>query len=115
MEADFIIKPVPQSPYGPTITLSTTSELLKEKFPKTIAKHQDKVEFVAEKLAGKNVAQLERVATAMYATLEENSASDQSDRAARIHELKPHVSVEQAMEAVKEFDQIQSDAQDLQN
>lgn len=115
MEADFIIRPVPQSPYGPTITLDSTSALLKKKFPKTIGKHQDTVQFVADKLANKNVAELERVATAMYVTVEENAGGKKSVRAKRIHELKPHISIEKALEAVREFDQIQSDAQKIRN
>jgi len=110
MEADFMIKPIPMTPYGPSLTLGETGSLLKERFPKTIANYKDAVNFVAATLADKNVGELERVATAMYVTREVGAKTGSKERAARIHELKPHVSIEQALEAVIEFDRIQSDA-----
>ena len=60
-------------------------------------------------MAGKNVGELERVATAMYVTREADTKTGSQERAARIHELKPHVSIEQALEAVIEFDRIKRD------
>ncbi|MBM9536672.1 hypothetical protein [Desulfobulbus alkaliphilus] len=115
MEADFLIRPVPKSPYGPTITIEPTGKRFREKFPKTNRKYKGAVDFVAKKLAEKNVAELERIATAMYVTLNENSIVDVSNRAEKIHHLKPHLSLDQAIEAVKEFDQIKFEAQRIQN
>ena len=46
---------------------------------------------------------LERLSTALYVTVRNEEASIES-RAKRIHELKPHVSVELATDAVKELD-----------
>ncbi|MDM8556726.1 hypothetical protein QUF75_18525 [Desulfococcaceae bacterium HSG7] len=110
MQADFMIKPIPMHPYGASLTLGDTSSLLKKKFPKTIANHKAAVNFVAVKLAGKNVGELERVSTAMYVTREADARTGSQERAERIHQLKPHVSIEQALEAVIEFDRIQKDA-----
>jgi uncharacterized protein YwgA len=114
MEADFIIRPVPKSPFGPTITLDSTSDLLKKKFSKTIKTYASEVEFIADRLARKNVAELERIATAMYVSLGEKNVKNQLPRAKRIHELKPHVTEEQALAAVQEFDEIQSSAKTIQ-
>lgn len=109
MQADFMIKPIPMPPYGASLSLSETSDLLKGRYSKTISDYQNCVNFVALKLANKNVGELERIATAMYVSLENNSKKDQQYRAARINELKPHVSMELALEAVIEFDRIQSE------
>ncbi len=113
MQADYMIKSIPMPPYGASLTLEETSNLLKNKFPKTIATYKTVVNFVAEKLAGKNVDDLERVATAMYVTRESDTITGSQERAERIHELKPHVSIEQALQAVNEFDRIQVNAQAL--
>lgn len=110
MQADFMIKPIPMDPYGASLTLGETSSLLKEKFSRTIANYKSAVNFIAARLADKNVGELERVATAMYVTKEAGVNISHEKRAERIHELKPHVSIEEAQNAVTEFDRIQSDA-----
>jgi predicted ATP-dependent serine protease len=56
-------------------------------------------------LADKKVVDLERLATALYVT-KEKSGQDVEARARRIHELKPHVSVEDAKKAVKTVDEM---------
>jgi len=56
----------------------------------TMARYASAIEFVAEKTGGKNVGNLERLATAIWVTHTDD------ERAKRIHLLKPHVSVEAA-------------------
>lgn len=109
MQADFMIKPISMPPYGASLSLGETSDLLKGRYSKTIADYKKGVNFVAQKLANKNVGELERIATAMYVSQENNSKKDQQYRAARINKLKPHVSMELALEAVIEFDRIQDE------
>ncbi len=114
MQADFMIKPISKSPFGASIVLGETGGLLKKKFPKTIALYRPNVDFVAKALADKNVGKLERVATAMFVSKESNAETkSKKRRAGRINELKPHVSIDQAIAAVKEFDQIQDNAKTL--
>jgi hypothetical protein len=108
MEADFMVEIVPLPRYRASFTLGETSNLLKEKFPITIAKYQKAVNFVVEKLAEKNVSELQRVATAMYVSLD-NKTSSQT-LAQRIKELTPHVSLEEACQALNEFEQIRISA-----
>ena len=54
-------------------------------------------------IVGKTVAGLERLATALYVTLEDENASV-ADRALKVHDLKKHVSVEDARIAIADVD-----------
>ena len=98
------------NPYGPSLLSGAEgSELIKESFPKTIKKYDSQTAFVAEKLGRERVASLERLATALYVTREEGK-DDVKVRVARICELKPHISEEQAHVAVKQVDDIRKEA-----
>ncbi len=65
--------------------------------------YRDELEFVCRELGPKNVAELERVATAVYVRLEQPEF--RADRAAagrRLIELKPHFSAQTAAEGFDE-------------
>ena len=72
--------------------------------PTDPVEYRAKIDFVAEWLGTKRVAELERLGTALYVTLTEASAAQ--DRAARICELKPHVAPVEAQDAVAELDNM---------
>ena len=54
------------------------------------------------------VADLERLATALFVTLNENEVG--KSREIRITELKPHIKIDEAAEAVKHVDAIRKEA-----
>ena len=54
------------------------------------------------------VADLERLATALYVTLNENLEG--KSREDKIIELKPHIKIDEAHEAVKNIDAIRKEA-----
>ena len=93
-------------PYGPSILPGENSESILERFPQTRQKFQPQAEFVAAYLGSRNVAELERLATAMFVTKKEILGGGIDERAARIHELKPHVPIDLAHEAVVDIDQL---------
>ena len=62
---------------------------------------------MAEQLASRDVKDLERLATALYITLE---GGEPGGRAARLNALKPHVRLEDAAKAVEELDAVVADA-----
>jgi hypothetical protein len=88
-------------PYGPTLVEGQLADTLK-RFTDEPAEYREKIDFVAEWLGTKRVAELERLGTALYVTLTEGAAAQ--DRAARICELKPHVAAAEAQDAVTELD-----------
>ena len=59
--------------------------------------------FVVTKLASKNVAELERLSTALYVRLEMPDQDDAA-RAKRINQLKPHVSISEANAARRDVE-----------
>jgi uncharacterized protein YwgA len=99
--------------YGPSLLPTETSSSLRERHPATLGKYAPFVAFVATKLSGKGVTELERVATALYVTLESGEKKLVSARANRIRELKPHVPLEAAKAAVEELDTIADEAKKL--
>jgi hypothetical protein len=108
MEADDYIRWEPKPyPYGPSLQPGPNASYVLAT-SKYLRAFQGQIEFTAEKLAGKNVAALERLATALYVSLEVGSAAT---RAQRIHALKPHVSLQQAEAAVIEIDRIRGEAE----
>jgi hypothetical protein len=105
MRAQGFLQLEPQYPYGPTLVAGEKSELLKNTFRTMIEGYVPKIRFVSEKLASKTVTDLERTATALYVTLESQTAAT-SDRVRRLNHLKPHIAPEDAQAAVSEVDEI---------
>jgi hypothetical protein len=94
--------------YGPSLKPGPMSGLLKQQFSSTVSVFNPQVDFVAAHLGNRNVASLERLATAIYVTLDERAPIN--TRAKRINELKAHVSLPEAESAVVEADQLIRDA-----
>lgn len=108
MQANSLVSLRPQlPPYGPTYVPGTASALLKSSFGYAAEKSQREISFVAQQLGSKPVAELETIATALYVTLEQTPADR---RAARIHELKPHVTIADAERAVRDFEALRTAA-----
>jgi hypothetical protein len=96
--------------YGPSYVPGEQSDFVTERFPKTIGNYQRQVNFIASKLGDKNVAELERIATALFVRNKKGSESDAEVRAREIRRLKPHISMDEALAAVEEVDGICEEA-----
>ena len=86
------------------------SKSIKNYFSSTLTKYDSNIQFVANKFRDRGVAELERLATALYVTLEINPDGSPDLRSQCITELKPHVNMEEARAAVKEIDEIISES-----
>lgn len=93
---------IPQ--YGPSLVVTDTGRALLGR-ETTHQRFASEVEFVATRLADKGVLDLEKVGTALLVT-QEMPCESAERRATRLNELKPHVPVDQALEAVDELDAI---------
>ena len=82
-----------------------------ERFSVTRSKFAPQIQFVADRLARKNVAELEKLATALYVTA--NEALNADERVEEIHRLKPHVSIEDARAALRIVDQMRAEAEEF--
>jgi uncharacterized protein YwgA len=102
MMADDMITVRPQQ-YGSTFEAGEQIAYIEKHSADVITAYRDSIAFVVNHLANRGVKQLERVATALYFTA---TADDLSvdDRAARICEVKPHITRDDAHQAVEEVD-----------
>jgi hypothetical protein len=107
MESEDLVRWRPRSyPYGPSLEAGADHDFLRRHYGTFILVYEPKIEFMADRLASKDVKDLERLATALYVTLEGNS----DDRAARLNTLKPHVAIQDARMAVAELDSLVEEA-----
>jgi hypothetical protein len=90
--------------YGPGLRAGRLGPILKQQFPKQPERHSTQIEFVARRFAGKNVASLERLTTAIFVTYDEPTPA--GERALQIHRLMPHISIPDAEAAVIEADAL---------
>lgn len=101
MRADGFVSLRVQDPnYGPSIVPEPVAEGLRKRFPKTLREQEPRVEFVADRIGKRTVVELERLATAFYVAAKLGSETAET-LAQRVIELKPHISVEHALDAVK--------------
>ncbi len=113
LQSDQLLELRPQPiPYGPSLLPTAASVEFRERYPRTLGTHQRSVDFVARKLGDKGVSELERLATALYVTRQMTDA-DAEARARRINELKPHVSLDEARQAVASVDRLKEEAASL--
>lgn len=111
MRTDGFLDLVPQpAPYGPKLrTTEVARRQLIERWGKTLARYDAQLEYVAEHLGGLGVGSLERLATALWVS-REMPDSDNDARAERINEVKPHVSIQAATEALETVAQMKEAA-----
>jgi hypothetical protein len=107
MKAMNLIKVAPQPyPYGPRIEEDRAAEVLKKMYTKTADVYKDEVVKVADFLGSKGVADLERLATAVFVIKETGDDVSAEAQAAILCEYKPHVEramAESAILCAKEF------------
>ncbi len=108
MEGEGFIQWVPQPPYGPSLKEGDFAQQLTEQFGSVAKKFHAQIDFVANRLGTKNVAELERIATALYVTKEEGIAGEA--RSQRIKELKPHIDQAHIQSALQELDAMVRDS-----
>lgn len=114
MRADGLLAIEPVPPYGPRLKVTPLMESLWERFPKTLGKYRQKIDFVAEQLGEKGVQELEQLATAIYVTLKDSNGVAAKERARELNRLKPHIEIEEALQAVNEADRILREASSME-
>ncbi|HEX9982151.1 MAG TPA: hypothetical protein VGF69_02710 [Thermoanaerobaculia bacterium] len=102
MTADDMLA-VRQLEYGSTFEPGEHLTYLETRSAETLRNYRGGIDFVVQHLAGRGVKQLERVATALYFTVSTPDSSAEQ-RAAKIREVKPHITIDEARNAVEEVD-----------
>jgi hypothetical protein len=108
--ADGLLEVKPRPPYGPSLLPGENCQDLLQRFPRSSQHYRQQAEFVANRLTSRDVLTLERLATAVFVTRKELPAGSIEQRAAKLHELKPHIPSDLAHEAILEADKLIADA-----
>lgn len=113
MRADGYLERIPQAPpYGPHIAVTERGRKLEQRFGRTTAKFGPRVDWIAKSLGDRGVAGLEQLATALWVTqIDPQAPAD--GRADLLQTIKPHVSSEAALAAVKEIDEMKAQVPSL--
>jgi uncharacterized protein YwgA len=97
-------------PYGPSFFVQLNDKDIEEIAPKTIDKFKDNIIFIADTLKDKGATELECLATALYSILEKKSYGSEEEKAEYIHHIKPHIPVQEALEAIKTVNSLRENA-----
>ncbi len=111
LRADKVVELEPRWHYGPGIITIQGANGIQKLYPKTLERYADKIEFVAKVIGAKDVAELEKLATALYVRKKDGGAKLSDEEAGReITKLKPHISNLEAISAVNEIDNVMTEA-----
>ncbi|MDI6795715.1 MAG: hypothetical protein QMD09_02165 [Desulfatibacillaceae bacterium] len=114
MRADGLIQIEPVDPrFGPRLKPTDKAEKVQELFPRSMAKYGPLLEFVANKVDTKNVAELERFATGLFVTRKLGQEASVESRKDKLMRVKPHVKDKSAIGAIQDVDSIIREAQAL--
>lgn len=114
LRADRLLALELRNSFGPRLVTTTLGKRNQDAFPKTVGRFRPKIEFVACKLGNKNVWELERLATALFITLNPNGHGNSVDqRSGRLNEVKKHIPLEVARDAVGDVDRIIDEARSI--
>jgi uncharacterized protein YwgA len=112
LRGDELLTVIPRGSYGPTLLPTENVQKLLARFPITMKKYSPAIRFVSDRLGPKNVAELERLSTALYVIGElPNSSMDR--RAREINRLKPHVSIDDATAALQAVESMRAEIDSL--
>ena len=89
-------------PYGPRIRLTNSGKRFLAQHDELSDGVKTDIRNVAGWLGNKGVSDLEKFATALWVTME-NPQAEQEARARRIHDIKPHISIDQARYALQQI------------
>jgi hypothetical protein len=107
MRADRLLDREAQpAPYGPRIRVTERGAELEQRFERTMSRFGPRLDWLADWIGDRGVVELERLATALWVTDQMGLAAPLPARAEALNELKPHVSLAAAEEAVSEVDAI---------
>jgi uncharacterized protein YwgA len=107
MRADGVLRVEPRNPpYGPSLLPTERAAKLRSDRRAFLEQFAANLDFIADLVATKSVVELERLATAFYVTREQPEKASVDVRAARLHDLKSHVSLEEAKRALEKIDEV---------
>lgn len=110
MRADGLLVLQSQEPYGPSLMPGPSAKEIEKRHKTSIEKFRKQIAFIAKSLGKRQVAELERIATAQYIISNYPGMADPAAVAKQISDLKPHISTGLAVEAANEARHISEKA-----
>ena len=109
MRANTLVELEPNPPYGPRFKPGPLAAGVASRFSRTRSRYEEQVDFIAQRIAKRDVADLERIATAFFLRREYPKVDDDG-LADWITKLKPHISREAALAGISEAQLIEQEA-----
>ena len=106
MTANGFLTRISRDPWGSTFKAGDRWSAMRSTFSNTLARYSSWIAFVADNLSNMTVAELEKSATALYVTDSGGRGSSVQERAAMVNHLKPHISLDSAMTAISQLDEM---------
>lgn len=105
MQSEGLIRSFVQNPnYGPRLLPTKGGKSLAETLAASTERYEESLDWIAEALGGRDVMELERLATAMWMTRKQGGSV--RERAEAVVEVKPHISIEAATLSVEKIDRL---------
>jgi uncharacterized protein YwgA len=101
----FVDRFAPSPRYGPRLVVTARGKELEQRFAKTMQRYGESLDWITDVLGDRGVMDLERLATAMWVTRQSPDESVRA-RAEALTDVKPHISLEAAVESVEEIDRL---------
>ena len=92
-----------EPPYGPRLATNDGGLNLIETYPRAAEDFAEQITAIADTLGSRGAAELEKLGTALWYLVRGNGETRQ-EKAEKIHERKPHITVEEALEALDEVE-----------
>ena len=106
LRADGLLKLETRGLYGARIAATKQSNYIRKFYPRTLSRHNKAIAFTSGQIGKKGVVELERLATALYVSRQFDPHSPAESRVKKLITLKPHISEEDAQEAVSAVDHM---------
>ncbi len=107
--ADDLVQLLTRPPYGPTLAVSDDPRSHANEF-EVAGSAATTIEFMAKKVGHKGVADLEKLATAVFVNRKCGTNTPIEKRAKTLHALKAHVPIDAARRAFVEADALEEEA-----
>jgi len=102
MRADLLLELELRKPgYGPSLRPTKNARAMVERYGETVDRARSDIQFVAAHAGDLHVTELERLGTALYVTRRKKPDEPPEIQAEEIVRLKPHISPEQARDALE--------------
>ena len=101
MRADLLLQlELRKSGYGPSLRPTENGQAMTERYWRTVESAETAIRFVAERFGDRDVAELERLGTALYVARRKKAGAEPEAQSDEIVRLKPHITPRQAEEAL---------------